>query len=189
MKLYLLICLIVGAATFAGGARTEDGIPDTPISARPAPGQCVEIDLDGQEDYLIGLSARECVDGGQGSNQIETDGNRDWINGKDGSDPIIGGDGQDTIFGGKSGDSLEGGTGDDYIYAGCPGGCDQTGVTIRNIAYGQDGDDTIGLRNNIGADEAHCGTGFDLVYLDTKSVKLGGLYDTADGSCEDVRRG
>jgi Ca2+-binding RTX toxin-like protein len=176
--------LILCACWFAVAAGAEDGIPTTSISARPT--NCVPVNLQGGEDYLVGGSGRECVDGGSGANTIFTDGGADWINGKDGSDPIDAGDGNDSVWGGKEGDSMHGGGGDDYMYAGCPGGCDQSVATFFNQFFGEGGNDIIGARNNVQNDEVHCGPGYDVVYLDTKATST---PDTADSSCEDVRRG
>lgn len=186
-RLLILLALLVLA--LGGPARGEDGIDPS-----PKPVACFQVDLDSGENYTSPVPERnECIDGGSGSNEIHALGGVDWVNAKGGSDPIYLGDLGDVGYGGNEGDAIHGEDGPDHLYAGCPNGCDggQGGGQFVNVLYGEAGNDYLAMRNNVGGDIAHCGNGgSDVAYLDSKSVTdFGGLFDTADASCEDVRRG
>lgn len=169
---------------FASYAIAEDGGPPN-----PRPLNCENsVDLSGGENFG-GTNVRDCVDGGSGSNTIATYGDADWANGKGGSDPMYGGDWGDVLYGGNEGDHIEGQAGADYLYAGCPGGCDQKGGQFKNVLIGGSGDDVLAMRNNVGADDADCGGGFDTVYMDDRTITKNGEFDQAQADCEDVRRG
>ena len=186
----LVICafvaLVFWVVAFVAIAQADDGIDPT-----PKPQGCVNYTISGGNNWTAPLeNGKECVEGGSGNNAISTRGNLDYIDGNGGSDSLYGGDDQDVLYGGQEGDYIEGNAGDDVVYAGCPGGCNVSGRAHFDALYGGSGDDRLAMRNNEPNDEAHCGTGNDVVYLDSKSITDGaGHYDTADGSCEDVRRG
>ena len=57
------------------------------------------------------------------------------------------------------------------------------------MLVGGAGDDVLAMRNNVGADDADCGGGFDIVYMDDRNVSKKGEIDQAQADCEDVRRG
>lgn len=181
MRLGLLISLavwaLIGLGVYTAVAHAEDGAP-----SEPYPTSCILVNLDSGEDYSSGSfdQAPQCVDGGSGSNNIWTFGGRDWVNGKGGTDPIHGGDAQDILYGGNEGDNIEGDAGNDFIYAGCPGGCDQSGAQFFNLIHGGDGNDIIGARNNVGNDVLYGGSGFDTCYVDRNDETH---------SCEDKRIG
>jgi Ca2+-binding RTX toxin-like protein len=164
LKLWLGICLVIGVATWAGGAQvahSEDGAPVAPLASCD-----VTINLGANEDYF-GSDAWECVNGGSGSNSIWGQGGRDTLTGGGGTDPLQGGGSQDVLYGGQEGDNMHGNSGDDYLYAGCKGGCNQTGpVQYRNLLQGDDGDDVLAARNNRGDDRLEGGAGFDTCYVD-----------------------
>jgi len=182
----ILMAVAVLALALIPAAASDDGIDPS-----PKPQNCVNYNISGADDWSAPLeNGRECVEGGSGNNALATKGNLDYIDGNGGSDSLYGGDDQDVVYGGKEGDYIEGNGGDDNLYAGCPGGCDVSGRVHFDVLYGQGGDDRLAMRNNEPDDQAHCGNGNDVAYLDPKSITDSqGNYDTADGSCEDVRRG
>lgn len=163
----LLLCVAggFGITISIQDALAEDG---NPVFVQK-PSGCVTVNLNGGEDYFASAQSQsECVYGSTGINEIWTFGGADWISGGDSTDPEHGGDGQDQMYGGKEGDNMDGEAGNDYLWAGCPGGCDQTGGNnYINLLKGGDGNDQLAACNNVPNDRLQGGQGgYDTGYGD-----------------------
>ena len=90
MRLFLAICVVLGVATYVGGANAA------------------VINGTAADDFLVGTS---------GNDSIYGKGGKDELHGKDGSDLLVGGRGRDLLEGAGGADSLLGGRGDDVLYA------------------------------------------------------------------------
>ena len=112
MILFLVICLVVGAGTYVGGAHAalingsdaDDYLVGTPNNDT--------INGKAGRDEIHGLAGSDLLDGGPG---------RDLIEGNGGADFMIGGGGNDVLYawGGTSGkDYISCGTGEDWAYIG-----------------------------------------------------------------------
>ncbi|RJF88334.1 hypothetical protein D3874_16020 [Oleomonas cavernae] len=67
------------------------------------------------DDYILGISAIDIIDGKEGIDTIHGLGGADRIDGGSGNDKIYGDDGNDVLNGGLGGDKLFGGAGDDIF--------------------------------------------------------------------------
>lgn len=174
MRFKFIIIAALTALCFAapGAANAQDGDP-TPT---PKPVNCVNIDLDGGEDYIAtAQNQNECVTGGTGQNVIWLFSGNDWANGNGDVDEIHGQDQQDSIFGGKEGDRIFGEGGNDFLRAGCPNGCDITGQVFADLIEGGDGSDNIGACNGFRT-VVHGGQGdTDVGYVDKNKDDWSGL--------------
>ena len=94
MKLWLLTCLIVAAATWVGGARASTSI-------------CTEGTCAGSSsNVMVGTYADD---------QIWGDGHANTLKGKKGNDRLWGYGNEDTLEGGNGDDWLKGGAGEDLL--------------------------------------------------------------------------
>ena len=81
-------------------------------------------------------------------------------------------------MGGHGPDTLVGSIGADRLYAGCSGGCNQSGEGVDYL-YGNDGNDVLGAENGK-TDVLDGGAGTDICYMDNQ--------DTVR-NCEEVHQG
>lgn len=128
-------------------------------------------------DGILGLDLNDTIDGGAGYDLIWGGDGDDSLNGAVGSDRIWGGEGNDSIFGGAGGvlDTLMGGDGDDTIIAG------NNGSASQNLIYGDSGNDSIQMFNNI--DTVYAGDGNDIVTGRAGNFNLSNCYiDLGEGS-------
>ncbi|MFW2587405.1 Ig-like domain-containing protein [Sagittula sp. SSi028] len=137
------------------------------------------------DDSLIGGHGSDTIDGGQGNDFIDgsniaaleqtddvdvnTENDRDLLQGFRGDDTILGGDDDDTLEGGSGNDLLDGGIDDDLIF----GGAD------RDTLIGGQGDDT--LNGGAGSDSIFGGEGRDTIIVDSATHGRG---DTVDGGSD-----
>lgn len=112
------------AASDAAGVVEVTGLPATVrITGTDPAGDRLEINGVGGDD-AIGttlLSSTEIdlhVDGGLGSDLLETGGGNDVVSGGDGDDTLAARDGDDVLFGGTGDDDLDGGADDDVLDGG-----------------------------------------------------------------------
>lgn len=102
--------------------------------------------------------------GGSGNDLIEDmNGGADRIMGESGNDTLRGGGGNDKIWGGEGNDTIEGDT------LSFPTG-NRFSPTGSDEAYGEEGDDTLLLRNDGIKDTFSCGSGVDTIEVDPKDV-------------------
>lgn len=84
-------------------------------------------------DYVLGNSLDNMIDGGEGNNVIAGQGGNDFIITGSGNDVISGGDGDDVIIAGDGNNVVSGDSGNDFIITG----------NGNDVVYGGSGDDTI----------------------------------------------
>lgn len=84
-------------------------------------------------DYILGNSLDNSIDGGEGNNVIAGQGGNDFITAGSGNDVISGGDGDDVIIAGDGNNVVSGDSGNDFIITG----------NGNDVIYGGSGDDTI----------------------------------------------
>ena len=84
-------------------------------------------------DYVLGNSLDNMIDGGEGNNVIAGQGGNDFIITGSGNDVISGGDGDDVIIAGDGNNVVSGDSGNDFIITG----------SGNDVVYGGSGDDTI----------------------------------------------
>lgn len=138
--------------TGAGDDRIEGGEGDDTIQAGAGRDY---INGSRGNDRLYGQSGHDTVYGGDGDDLVEGGIGDDYLEGGRGKDHLRGAAGRDVLSGGLDDDLLEGGAGDDRLYAG--GGRDRIygGAigdrrnTARDIAYAQQGEDTVARGTNV----------------------------------------
>ena len=134
------------------------------------------------DDSLIGSHGSDTLDGGQGNDTLDgsnfaslelidaidvnTENDRDLLQGFLGDDSLIGGDDDDTLQGGSGNDTLDGGIDDDLLTG---GGDDDTLI-------GGQGNDT--LNGGSGDDDIDGGADRDVIVVDSAADGIG---DTVDG--------
>jgi Ca2+-binding RTX toxin-like protein len=121
---------------------------------------------------LLGTDKKDKLAGEDGDDRLRGLGDKDGLQGGDGSDVIYGGTGDDRgLYAGKGDDVIYGGTGDDEVLVGGPG---------EDVIYGGDGADSIdaidSYRDGEQRDELYCGNGNDHYVADK--------IDYVDSSCE-----
>jgi Ca2+-binding RTX toxin-like protein len=99
-----------------GTVWTDDTVPLPPIVGSDA------------NNYMIGTSHGDVMQGGAGDDYLFGQGGSDNISGDDGNDYLDGGDGNDTLSGGSGYDILSGYAGNDILSAGPDGGQLQGGM-------------------------------------------------------------
>lgn len=171
LRFVALLLVLFVSTCFVPSALAEDGAP---VTSKPT--GCVEITLNGGEDYFASaLDQNECVTGDWGQNYVSTFGGRDWFTGKGETDEFHGGNDQDIAYGGVEGDRLFGEGGNDFLYAGCPNGCDQSDNVYADLIEGASGDDTIGACNNFRTVIRGGQGGYDVGYVDVNKDDWSGL--------------
>ncbi|MGP6086026.1 Hint domain-containing protein [Antarctobacter jejuensis] len=134
------------------------------------------------DDSLIGSHGSDTLDGGQGNDTLDgsnlaaleltddidvnTENDRDLLQGFLGNDSLIGGDDDDTLMGGSGEDTLDGGIDDDILM----GGRD------NDTLIGGQGNDT--LNGGAGDDDINGGSDRDVIVVDSAADGIG---DTVDG--------
>jgi serralysin len=118
---------------------------------------------------VVGIEGQNRLNGGPGSDIIQTFGAADVVAGGSGNDLIItgggndsvgGGDGNDTILSGSGSDVVAGGTGDDFIFGG-KGDDLVDGGDGNDVLSGDRGNDTV--LGGSGSDTVFGGQGNDVV--------------------------
>lgn len=200
------IFIDAGIVTAADAAAAAACAPDsgTQIFCNSPGITRIDVFLNGGNDSLdavndVGASAPLNVEGGSGSDTINTNKESDTIDGDSGDDTINGGSGADTIEGDTGNDTLSGGSGADTVSGGLDndsifGGSDSdvslAGDEGNDVISGNTGNDTIdgGDDNDtvIGGPENDAvdggpGTGDRIRY--DEANRVGGVTVTlADGS-------
>ncbi|MBY6161597.1 Hint domain-containing protein [Mameliella alba] len=134
------------------------------------------------DDSLIGSHGSDTLDGGQGNDYIDgsniaslemtddvdvnTENDRDLLQGFLGNDTLIGGDDDDTLQGGSGDDYLDGGIDEDLL----------TGGGDNDTLVGGQGNDT--LNGGAGDDSIMGGSDRDVIIVDSAADGIG---DTVDG--------
>jgi hypothetical protein len=142
------------------------------------------------DDYLIGSHGSDSLDGGQGNDTLDgsnlavlelidavdvnTENDRDLLQGFLGDDSLIGGDDDDTLQGGSGEDTLDGGIDDDLLFG---GGDDDT-------LMGGQGNDT--LNGGAGDDSIMGGSDRDVINVDSASDGIGDTVDGGSGGFVDL---
>jgi hypothetical protein len=150
----------------------------------------------GGTEYMHGTPRRDLFRGGRGRDSLRGLEKADCLFGQAGHDLVLAGDGDDSVRGGNELDNLRGSNGDDRLWggrgredflAGGAGDDSLFGGSGTDWIWGSGGDDLI--RSNRGndrivdahgANEIHCGRGYDRVRTDAAS-------QVAD-DCENVWR-
>lgn len=143
----------------------------------------------GGDDTLIGGSAADTLQGGDGNDLLYGNGGDDLLLGGTGNDRIWGGDGNDTMHGEEGHDFLDGGNGNDSVWGGVGNDTLHGGAGNDNIYGGLDSD---ALYGGAGDDWLEGGDGKDrLEGGDGNDTLLGGLDNDAlyGGSGNDVLYG
>jgi hypothetical protein len=142
------------------------------------------------DDLLIGSHGSDTLDGGQGNDTLDgsnlaalelidavdvnTENDRDLLQGFLGDDSLIGGDDDDTLMGGSGNDTLDGGIDEDLLMGG--GGDD--------VLIGGQGNDT--LNGGAGDDSINGGSDRDVINVDSASDGIGDTVDGGSGGFVDV---
>ncbi len=129
------------------------------------------------DDSLIGSHGSDTLDGGQGNDTLDgsniasleltddidvnTENDRDFLDGETGNDLILGGDDDDTLYGDSGEDTLDGGIDEDELH----GGNDD------DTLLGGQGDDT--LNGDAGVDSIDGGADRDLIIVSSASEGAG----------------
>lgn len=130
----------------------KEGIGDAPAPLCDGKPATVQLEL-GQvpttgDDVIVGTSAGESINGGDGNDVICALGGSDVLYGGAGNDKILGGDGNERVSGGAGADYVSGGAGTDLVtYASATAG---VRVSIDNAA--NDGNAADGRADNIRTD-------------------------------------
>ena len=115
-------------------------------------------------DHLDGSEDDDLVYGGDGSDVIHGYGGGDFLIGAAGDDTIDGGAGDDRIAGGHGEDILAGGAGDDILSGGADDDILWDGHGADRL-FGDAGNDTIYLADDLEADQVYGGAGDDILDL------------------------
>ncbi|MDJ0822060.1 MAG: Hint domain-containing protein [Paracoccaceae bacterium] len=142
------------------------------------------------DDSLIGSHGSDTLDGGQGNDTLDgsnlavleltddidvnTENDRDLLQGFLGDDSLIGGDDDDTLMGGSGNDFLDGGIDEDSLM----GGDDD------DTLIGGQGEDT--LNGGSGVDSLDAGDGRDRIIVDSASDGTGDVVDGGSGGFVDI---
>ncbi|EBA08680.1 Ig-like domain-containing protein [Sagittula stellata] len=142
------------------------------------------------DDSLIGGHGSDTIDGGQGNDYIDgsniasleltddidvnTENDRDLLQGFLGNDTIYGGDDDDTLQGGSGDDYLDGGIDDDEI----------SGGRDNDTLIGGQGNDT--LNGGAGMDDIQGGSDRDVIFVDSAAHGIGDTVDGGSGGFVDV---
>ncbi|GAA4229138.1 hypothetical protein GGQ68_001343 [Sagittula marina] len=142
------------------------------------------------DDSLIGGHGSDTIDGGQGNDYIDgsniaaleltddidvnTENDRDLLQGFLGDDTIFGGDDDDTLEGGSGNDYLDGGIDDDLI----------SGGRDNDTLIGGQGSDT--LNGGAGVDSISGGEGRDVIVVDSAAHGAGDVVDGGSGGFVDT---
>jgi len=142
------------------------------------------------DDSLIGGHGSDTIDGGQGHDYIDgsniatleltddidvnTENDRDLLQGFLGNDTIFGGDDDDTLQGGSGDDYLDGGIDDDEI----------SGGDDNDTLIGGQGNDT--LNGGAGIDDIQGGSDRDVIFVDSAAHGTGDVVDGGSGGFVDV---
>jgi Ca2+-binding RTX toxin-like protein len=121
-----------GGNTWIDGYLSNDGL-ETAVNFEGMRG-------DDSDDYIIGNSQDNRLEGYNGDDDIYGLGGDDFIRGGNGDDSIFAGDGNDTIYGDANNDYIEAGDGDDLIYGHSVHNKNQTN---KDTIDGGEGNDTI----------------------------------------------
>lgn len=119
-------------------------------------------------DTVNGGSNDDYIDGGlddaslelDDSVDVNTENDRDYLDGEAGEDTIFGGDDDDTLYGGSDDDYLDGGIDDDSIF----------GESGDDLLFGGDGDDTV--QGGSDKDTIYGGAGDDSIQGDSGNDAL-----------------
>ena len=128
------------------------------------------------DDYLVGGSAADVIDGGEGNDYLRGRQGDDSLTGGDGDDTLNGGRGSDRLFGGDGNDGLSGWTGDDLLSGnmgddtllGLSGNDSVMGGGGDDIALGGDDDDRINGQS--GRDTVAGNAGTDVIKDDPSEI-------------------
>ena len=136
-------------------------------------------------DHIEGGEDADLVYGGEGSDDLVGYAGDDFLIGADGNDTVNGGDGDDRIAGGHGEDRLHGGAGDDILTGGLDNDVLQDGHGA-DLLFGDAGNDTILLADDLEADQVYGGTGDDILDLaasarDAHVDMAAGTVTRADG--------
>ena len=129
------------------------------------------------DDSLIGSHGADTLDGGQGDDTLDgsnlasleltddidvnTENDRDFLDGETGNDLLIGGDDNDTLYGDSGEDTLNGGSDDDVLFGG----------NDSDTLLGGQGDDS--LDGGRGIDSIDGGADRDIIYVSSAEEGAG----------------
>ncbi|MFW2447918.1 MAG: calcium-binding protein [Qipengyuania pacifica] len=130
-------------------------------------------------DHISGSEDNDLVYGGDGSDVLLGYGGDDFLIGAAGDDTIDGGEGDDRISGGHGEDLLAGGAGDDILSGGADDDVLRDGHGADRL-FGDAGNDTIYLADDLEADQVYGGAGDDI--LDLTAGDRAARVDVAAGT-------
>ncbi|EAQ43581.1 hypothetical protein MED193_02960 [Roseobacter sp. MED193] len=130
-------------------------------------------------DHIGGSEDNDLVYGGDGSDVLLGYGGDDFLIGAAGDDTIDGGEGDDRISGGHGEDLLAGGAGDDILSGGADDDVLRDGHGADRL-FGDAGNDTIYLADDLEADQVYGGAGDDI--LDLTAGDRAARVDVAAGT-------
>ncbi len=144
----------------------------------------------GGNDTLIGGSAYDQINGGEGDDEIRGNGGHDRLIGFTGNDLIYGGEGNDSVFAGDGLNTVYGDTGNDLIFGGADVDTIYGGDGIDQI-FGLDGNDQLysgdgGVAGSAGTEQADLVLGLN---GDDQIYGGGGLNVFYGGSGQDTLTG
>ncbi|UYP68407.1 calcium-binding protein [Thalassobacter stenotrophicus] len=182
--------------THLSEAETQTCDLDSPIDddcfSDPWEGKGDLVQGSGMNDRLEGTDADNIIYGHNGSDQISGAEGDDLLVGADGDDIITGDNGNDRISGGNGEDYLSGGTGADILSGGAGDDILKDGYGADRL-FGDAGNDTIYLTNDLDSDHVSGGEGTDTLYLSASDqvvhvdlaagtvARSEGAVDTFDG--------
>jgi surface protein len=136
------------------------------------------IQGEGEGDQLFGAGGDDTLEGGSGYDLLQGGEGDDQLDGGSYNDTLQGGDGDDTLIGGSGNDSLEGGQGKDTIRGGA-GDDVMYGRNHNDVLEGEAGDDT--MQGSNGADTLDGGKGSDLLIGAGNGDETGDTYVLSSG--------